>query len=230
MHTYPLFLSLAQRRILVVGAGKVGRRKIAALLPCCPEEILVLDIRPPSSPEMVELLASPCLTFRQMYAGESVEAAHIAGRFLVFAATNSRSVNAHVASLCREAGVLCNIADSPAESSFHVPALLHSGPLAVAVSTGGKSPALARRIGKEMSAWLDGRYGALMTVMGRLRPYVAAFGNNQEENGKLFGALAGSSLGDLLAAKDMAGARELLRGLLPTPLHHCIEEVLDEPF
>lgn len=225
MQLYPIFLSLKSCHALVVGAGVVGRRKIASLRAAGIAKIAVFD--PGLSPDALrELADSQGVT---AYARE-VEDVDILGRTLVFAATNNSVENLRIARLCASLNVLCNVADDPQTSTFHVPATAASGDLALAVSTGGLSPALAKRIKEEALAWMESSYGALLTLMGRLRPMVLAQGWPTEENTALFRSVVNSPLGDVLRQGDVDEARKLLMRLLPEALHDHAEELLHELF
>ena len=107
MRHYPLFLDVRGVRCLVAGFGRVGRRKVSALLECSPQEILVLD---PNLPEDADIPSHPALRLER----RAFSSADLKGRFLVFAATPVRGVNAAIAACCREEGILCNVADDPA--------------------------------------------------------------------------------------------------------------------
>lgn len=208
-------------RCLVVGAGGVGRRKLAGLIPCGAAEILVLDTREPDE-ELERLIATPGVRFEM----RSFTPDDVTGRALVFAATGAPRVNAEVARLCRERGVLCNVIDDPGAGSFIVPAHFACGDLTVALSTGGHSPALARRIRMDLEAWFGDRYEGLVTLMGRLRPLVLALGNETGHNATLFRTLVASSLVEALAARDRGRCESILYELLPVELHPHIVELL----
>ncbi len=221
MNHYPLFLSLRGKDTLVVGAGTVGRRKIASLLAARPRSVMVLD---------------PELNCAQMASLGPQELLHcharaflpgdVAGKFLVFAATGSREVNAGVARACAEQGILCNSADAPEEGSFIVPAHFSKQGVSVAVSTGGHSPALARLLREEIEAFVGTRYSRLLTLLGRLRPLLLELGLPSNENAVLFRALARSPLAGQLEAGERAAAEDTLAALLPEPLHDRVGELL----
>ena len=221
MRYYPLFLDLAARDVLVVGAGEVGQRKIASLLTCSPQRIVVVD--PSLTAEAAGQLEGRGSVFCH---ARAFEARDIAGKALVFAATASREVNALVAALCEEQGVLCNIADAPDSSSFFVPAHFSQGEITVALSTGGHSPALARRLREELEAWLGNRYSGLVVVLGRLRPLLLQLGLPTKDNTVLFRALVNSALAEHLEKNDRDAAMTLLTHHLPEPLHPRMGELL----
>ncbi len=223
MSWYPAYLRLEGRRCLLVGAGGVGRRKLASLLEAEPQEVLVLDLRPPGD-ELQKLLEHPAARFEQ----RSWEPGDLADRFLAVIATADREANLRLAEACNEHKVLCNVADAPEACDFIVPAQACCGDLRVAVSTAGHSPALARRIKQDLQEYLGLRYAPFLALMGRLRPLILGLGRPSAENTQLFRALVQSPLAEALQARDMQRARELLLQLLPVELHREIDEVLHE--
>ena len=132
---YPIFLDLSDRRCVVVGGGEVANRKARKLLQARARVAVV-------SPEIeAELESVAAEVHRRPYREGDLE-----GAYLAFAATDSREVNAAVAREANERGVPVNVADRPSEGDFALPSTLRRGRLQVAVSTGGASPTLARRI------------------------------------------------------------------------------------
>lgn len=217
---YPLFLSLEGEHCLVVGLGEVGMRKLAGLLACGVGSVLALDAcpsqaalgtapgadgAPPTADARVRLERRACTP-------EDVRASR-----LVFAATGDPRENARIAGLCREARVLCNCASAPELGSFAVPAVARSGKVCAALSTGGASPALARRMRRELEGWLA-PHAALACFLGRLRPLVLAMGNDTRHNRELFRKVTTSPLGAWLAAGEYARCRDWLAAELPPPL------------
>ena len=136
---YPIFLDLSGRRCVVVGGGEVANRKARKLLQARAE---VVVISPEIRPEL-ESVASE--VHRRPY-----EDGDLAGAYLAFAATDAREANAAVAAEAKERGIPVNVADRPSEGDFALPSTLRRGRLQVAVSTGGASPTLARKIKGEL--------------------------------------------------------------------------------
>lgn len=222
MHQYPIYLSLETASTVVVGAGKVGKRKIVSLFHANAGEILVFD---PSvtDEEAANLEAMPVVrVFSRV-----VEKSDLEGKRLVFAASSDSRENARVAALCASLGTLCNVADAPELGSFIVPAVTKTHTLMAAFSTDGKSPALARRIKEDARCWLESHYGPLLILMGRIRPLVLGLGFTSDENAMIFRALAYSRLGELLVSGEKVAVREMVAMILPAPLHCHIEELLD---
>ena len=165
MRYYPIFVNLQGKRCLVVGAGQVGRRKITGLAESGAAAILVVD--PGLPPELAEQLSGlPAVTLAaRPFAPDDLD-----DRFLVIAATDDEEQNWTISRECARRGILCNIVDQPEKCSFIVPALFTQGELTVAISTGGGSPALARKIRQGLGEFLGGEYGTLLVLMTALDP------------------------------------------------------------
>ncbi|MBQ3058897.1 MAG: bifunctional precorrin-2 dehydrogenase/sirohydrochlorin ferrochelatase [Desulfovibrio sp.] len=222
---YPVCLSLDRCRCLVAGLGEVGRRKLSGLLASRPAAVTVLDILPKEElcPEARALLEQPCVS----YACRPCNKKDIEGCTLVFAATGSHAENLRIASLCREAHVLCNCASSPEAGNVTLPAIARQGSLSIALSTGGASPALARRWRHELEGWLTPR-ARMVRLMGRLRPLVLAMKADTRQNTALFRLVAASPLQIWLETGDMDQCRQWLLTHLPPALHEYIAELLDD--
>ena len=132
-------MDLSGRRCVVVGGGAVAARKARKLLEAGAEVVVV-------SPEVHPDLGDMDVEVHE----RSYEHGDLEGADLAFAATDRREVNAAVAREAKARGIRVNVADRPAEGDFAVPSTLRRGGLQVAVSTGGASPTLARRIRNEL--------------------------------------------------------------------------------
>lgn len=222
MQHYPAFLVPSVLSCLVVGAGGVGLRKAATLAACGVRNLLVLDTRP-ATEELAALLDPPRVRFEK----RPFRPSDLEERNLVLACTSDAEANAKIGHLARERGILVNVADAPQLSSFIVPSTVEQGPLTVAFSTGGASPAMARRIRTEMQDHFGPQYGLFLQLMERIRPLVLGLGRPSPENAQLFRALTASDLLALLAAGDRAAIEEELRNILPGELTGTIAELLD---
>ncbi len=146
---YPIVLTdLEGRLAVVVGGGVVGERKVRGLLAVGAEVRLV-------SPEATPQLQSWAHEGRMSWVRRGYVTGDLAGARLAFAATNQRAVNAGVAREAAATGVLCNIADMPAEGNFHLPALYRGPDLTVAVSSGGAMPVRAATLRDAIARWLQ---------------------------------------------------------------------------
>jgi len=221
MSYYPLFLDLRGRHVLVVGAGQVGRRKVAGLAEAAPELIMVVDpaFEEGGMQRLRDMGPVQCLC--RCFVPDDIQ-----GKTLVFAATNSKKVNALVTRLCRESGILCNNADAPNDGSFIVPAHFTTGGITVALSTAGQSPALARVLRADLEAFVGSRYTRILPVLGRLRPLLLTLDRPSSENAALLRALVHSPLAGQLEFGDYASASATLVDLLPEPLRGRVGELL----
>jgi precorrin-2 dehydrogenase / sirohydrochlorin ferrochelatase len=136
---YAIFLDLSGRRCVVVGGGEVANRKARKLLQARARVVVI-------SPEITPELESVAVEVHRRHYREG----DLEGAYLAFAATDSREANAAVAREAKERGVPVNVADKPSDGDFALPSTLRRGRLQVAVSTGGASPTLARRIKNEL--------------------------------------------------------------------------------
>lgn len=157
---YPLFADLAGRRCLVVGAGAVGLEKARGLVEA---GAIVAVVAPEADPDIGTL---PVRWLQRGY-----ETADLDGVFLVCAATSDTAVNRRVFADAEARSLLCNVADVPELCSFILPAVHRQDPIAIAVSTGGASPALAQRIRDEVAARYGPEHAALARRLEELRPW-----------------------------------------------------------
>jgi len=222
MRYYPMFVNLAGRSCLVVGAGQVGLRKIRSLLECAPQHLTIIEPGEPSQ-ALLELAELPGVSLQRRPFVES----DLDGVFMAIAATSRPEVNLRMANVCHERGILCNVIDLPEKGDFIVPSCVRRGDLAIAVSTGGDSPALTKLVRKDLQDRFGEEYAGFLLLMSRLRPRVLALGWKTEANSELFRALAGSRLLEALRQGDAQMARAELTASLPPELHYLIAELLD---
>jgi precorrin-2 dehydrogenase/sirohydrochlorin ferrochelatase len=180
---YMTCLDLRGRRCVVVGGGSVGLEKTRGLLACGADVTVV-------SPELHAELASLGVTVRR----RRYRSSDLSGAFLVIAATADRAVNERVHRDAEERGMLCNVADVPDLCNFILPAVHREGPIAVAVSTGGASPALAKRIRDDVAAMLTPTHAELAERLAELRPWAKAQYPTYEERRDFFEALVEEAL------------------------------------
>jgi precorrin-2 dehydrogenase/sirohydrochlorin ferrochelatase len=136
---YPIFLSLKDRPVLVVGAGKVALRKTKGLLEAGAR---ITVVAPECEPEFESL---PVKLIQRRF-----RATDLTGYVLVFAATDDRMANHRIGIAAKGKGIFANIADSADECDFVVPARLQKNGVQVAVSTGGENPRLAAEMRKKL--------------------------------------------------------------------------------
>ncbi len=164
MQTYPICLvGLNQRRSVVIGGGHVAVRKTSALLEA---GAAVTVISPQFIPEFAGLSHHPALRLVQ----RPYQEGDLEGAFLVISATDMAVVNQAVYAEALRRGCLVNVVDDPQRSNFIVPAVVQRGEVQLAITTGGASPALARRLRERLEGWLRPAYGDLAAILAELRP------------------------------------------------------------
>jgi precorrin-2 dehydrogenase/sirohydrochlorin ferrochelatase len=203
---YPLVLRLAGRHCVVVGGGAVATRKVQGLLA---SGATITVIAPDLSTELEDLVTAGRLRAER----RPFEPAHLDGAVLAFAATNSREVNRAVAEAARVRGVLVNIADDPAHCDFTVPALVRRGEIALAVSTGGRSPAFARFLREQLEGWLTDSRCELLELLAELRRELRADGAPVDAS-RWQAAIADDGVTAALETGDRDAARRRLRVIL----------------
>ncbi|MGD9125083.1 MAG: bifunctional precorrin-2 dehydrogenase/sirohydrochlorin ferrochelatase [Desulfarculaceae bacterium] len=206
MDYYPAFLDLRGRLVLLVGGGQVAARKLAALLEAGARVRLVA---PELHPQAQACLGPQVEHRQEMFQPEDLE-----GTCLVISATDDEEVNRRVATEAEGRGLFVNVVDVPRLCSFIVPASLRRGDLCLAVSTGGASPAAARRLREALELQFGPEWEPYLRLMRALRKWLTAQGRPPAENRPLFFALADSNLLELVAAGDFQGVETAIRKLL----------------
>lgn len=145
---FPMLVRLTGRKCLVVGAGKIAADKIAGLLMHGAQVEVV-------SPRAVQQIRNLVSQRKIVWRRRKFSPRDLDGAFLAVAATNSSTINQSVFRACHARGVLCNAVDDPPHCDFFYPAVVRRGPLQIAISTNGQSPALAARLRRE----LDEQFG-----------------------------------------------------------------------
>ena len=176
---YPVFLDISGRPCVVIGGGKVACRKVTGLLYAGG---VVRVISPAVVGELEELAREGKIEWQKKTYDES----DLAGAFLVFAATDDPVIQEIVYRQAGRSGQMVNVVDDPDCCNFHVPAATRRGELTIAVSTNGRSPAVAAMIREE----LDGRYGpeyeVLLDIMAQVRRQLGAGDYPQEKRKKIY--------------------------------------------
>ncbi len=160
---YIACLKLTGRRCLVVGGGDIGLEKVEGLLACSGEVTL---IAPTAHPELEDLAREGSIAWeKRPYAGpEDLE-----GAFMVIACTDDSEVNIGIFDDAEKRAMLVNIVDVPPLCNFILPAIVRAGPLAIAISTAGASPALAKRMKREISDLFGEEYARLAVILNDAR-------------------------------------------------------------
>jgi len=220
MQTYPVFALIAGKPCLVVGGGSVAARKVQDLLAAGAR---VTVVSPALTPGLAALAAKGEIRHLQAdFQKEQVE-----GMALVIGATDDQEVNAQVSAAAQARGIWVNIVDQPDLCTFIVPAQVRRGELTLAISTGGASPALARKIREELELHFGPEYGHYLVLLQAVRSQLLAGRRGNPDNAVLFHRLVDSPLLPALSRGDMKEARQILQEILGQVLSAAaLEEIL----
>jgi len=180
---FPMFVKLTGRRCLVVGGGPVAEGKVETLLACSATVALV-------APAVTGSIASWEREQRLIWHQRRFQPSDLEGAFLVIAATGVDAVNEFVFRAAEARGILCNAVDEPECCHFYYPAVVRRGPLQIAISTGGLSPALASRLRQELEKQFGPEYERWLEELGQMRREVFARRTDPRRRTRLLQRLA----------------------------------------
>ncbi len=225
MKYYPICLQIEGRRCLVIGGGKVAERKVRGLLD---SGAAVVVISPALTDGLVRLQSEGAIAWEP----RGYQPGDVVGFFLVMAATDDREVQDQVQADADRHNVLLNVADVPDKCNFILPALVKRGALSLAISTSGKSPALAKKLRQELEVWLGQEYELLAEALGLIRPYVLQWNLPQAENEKIFQGLVDGDILGHVRRRDWPGLQAYLEGgllhELPAELARQLKKLLSQ--
>lgn len=207
MRYYPVFLDLQGRAVAVIGGGRVAERKVLTLLTCGAQ---VTVISPVLTRKLSRLAQAGALRHRarRWHPRDLKEA------FLIIATTNDRRANAEIARLGDSHSRLVNIADDPSRCNVIAPSIVTRGDLIIAISTSGKSPALARRIRQELERSFGAEYGKFLRLLGQVREQLQARVPSMAQRRRIFQRLAASDLLTLLRQDKTGLAQKRIRQIV----------------
>jgi len=206
MKYYPVCLDVSGRRCVIIGGGEVAERKARRLTDCGAEVLVVSESL---SPALQAMKAEGCLShIKADYSRDLID-----GAFLVIGATDRAEVNEAVSRDARKQGILVNIVDDPGRCNFILPSLYRRGDLLIAITTGGKSPALAKKLRKEMARHFGPEYETFLKIMGQIRGKVISRGYSSEKNKALFESIIDSDIINHIREKRWDKVKEVIRDL-----------------
>ncbi len=205
MERFPLFLSLKDRRTLVVGGTDQAARKIELLLSAGARVAVVAET---VTGEVAQLIAER----RVSWAGRSFYNAQLVGVSLVIVACEDEALQKVVSAVAQARCVPVNVVDRPALSSFLMPAIVDRGPVTVAISTGGAAPALARKVRAEIERLLPPALGRVARFAEIFRDQVRrTLGEPQARRRFWDRVFEGPIAARALAGDEIGARRELIR-------------------
>jgi uroporphyrin-III C-methyltransferase/precorrin-2 dehydrogenase/sirohydrochlorin ferrochelatase len=204
---FPVFFDLAGQKVLIVGGGEVALRKVSLLERT---GALITVVAPQIAPELLERAAAGKVTLaiREFAPGD------LDGARLVIVATSRRAVNRWIAKLSESRNVPVNVVDDREASRFIVPAIIDRDPVLVAVSTGGTSPVLARRLRERLEALIPKRIGAMAAWLKALRGAARLKLRDIDERRRFFEAVVDGPAARRFIDGDSKGAERLAQRLL----------------
>ena len=207
MKYYPINLDINGQSCLVVGGGAVGLRKVNTLLGCgATVTVVSLEV----DPRIEEMAAEGHIKLeRRTYTTSDLD-----GKFLVIGATDDNALNRKISWDAGRKKMLCNIADVPDACNFILPSIVHRGDLIIAVSTSGSSPALAKRLRKDLEATYGDEYGELLSLMKVIRQRLLSQAHAPEAHKPLFEKLLDGNLVGLVQNKEIPQIDALLLDVL----------------
>ena len=202
---YIACLRLQGRRCLVVGGGEVGLEKVEGLLACDADVTLVA---PEADPALVELSLEGSLRWER----REFEDRDLDGCLIAIAATSDTDVNISVFEGAERRAMLVNVVDVPPLCNFILPAIVRTGPLAVAISTAGASPALAKRMKREIGELFGEPYAQLAILLNEARGWAKATLPTYQDRKEFFESIVGGDPDpiELLRAGRVDRVRELI--------------------
>jgi len=206
MNFYPVHLNISGMRCVVVGGGEVAERKVTRLLECGANVVLV-------GKTITRNLDAMKREGVIDHIPDDYRSDYIEGAFLVIGATDRDEINEEIYSDSKERNILVNIVDDPERCQFIVPSQVRRGDLLISISTGGKSPALARRLRENLEGKYGREYKILLDIMGRLRGKIIARGSSSEANKNVFESVLDTDILRYIREGDWNRVRETVRDL-----------------
>jgi precorrin-2 dehydrogenase / sirohydrochlorin ferrochelatase len=202
---YIACLRLSGRRCVVVGGGDVGLEKVEGLLACDGDVTLV-------SPEAIEPLRELAEEGSIQWERRGYRPEDLEGTFIVIAATGDSEVNIRVFEDAERRAMLVNVVDVPPLCNFILPAIIRNGPLAIAISTAGASPALAKRIRNEIADEYGEPYARLAILLNEVRGWAKATLPTYQDRKEFFEGIVHGDPDpvELLRQGDEQAVRDLL--------------------
>ena len=202
---YIACLNLRDRPCLVVGGGEVGTEKVEGLLAC---DARVTLVAPEAEPPLADLAQEGSIQWHR----REFEPQDLEGHFLVIAATADTDVNVAVYEDAEARAMLVNVVDVPPLCNFILPAIVRTGPLAIAISTAGASPALAKRMKREVSEMFGEPYARLAVLLNDVRGWAKGTLPTYQDRKEFFESIVNGDPDpiELLRGGDEAAVRDLI--------------------
>ncbi len=204
---YIACLKLTGRRCLVVGGGAIGLEKVEGLLACGGDVTLVA---PDAGAALEELAAEKSIRWER----REYEPSDLEGSFIAIAATDDTDVNIRIYEDAERRAMLVNVVDVPPLCNFILPAIVRTGPLAIAISTAGASPALAKRMKRQIAQEYGEPYARLAEILNDARGWAKGTLPTYGDRKDFFEGIVNGEPDpiELLRAGDEARVHQLVAG------------------
>ena len=202
---YIACLRLSGRRCVVIGGGEVGLEKVEGLLRCDGDVTLVA---PEAHPQLVQLALEGSIRWQR----REYRSGDLDGALIAIAATDETDLNIRVFEDAEARSMLVNVVDVPPLCNFILPAIVRTGPLAIAISTAGASPALAKRMKREIGEQFGHPYADLAILLNEARGWAKATLPTYQDRKEFFESIVNGDPDpiELLRAGDVQGVRDLI--------------------
>lgn len=198
---YPIYLDLKGKKCFVIGGGKVAERKCLSLVKNGADVTVI-------SPSTTKRLETFIKKGKIKHIPRLYKRGDIKSAFLVIAATDSQEINRRIHAEVRNRNILLNVVDSPELCNFIVPSVFTRGDLKIAISTGGTSPAIAKRIRKELEVLYNTEFSRYLGFLKEIRSQIKEGIENRGNREDLLNYLASNEVLNLLRKKGFKVARE----------------------
>lgn len=204
---YPVYIQLQGQPCVVIGGGEVAEGKVEGLLAAGGRVTVI-------APEITPRLAHLAQRAQIDHLPRAYQPGDLAGAFIVISATDQPGINHQIWQEASADGQLVNVVDDTPHCTFIAPAILRKGDLTIAISTGGKAPALAVRLKERLQHQIGPEYERFLELAGELREQLARQVPDLERRRALWYELVDSDALDLLARGDEPAARETISRVL----------------
>ncbi|RPI77586.1 MAG: bifunctional precorrin-2 dehydrogenase/sirohydrochlorin ferrochelatase [Chloroflexi bacterium] len=218
MDTYPIgLIGLENRRVVVIGGGSVAARKVSGLLDAGARVEVI-------SPYICEKIRTLAGSGSVLMIERAYQPGDLTGAFLAIAATDDPAANHAVWEEANIANCQINVVDDPKHSTFILPAVIRRGDVTISISTGGASPALARRLREKLEPAIVPEYAELAQILAELRPDLIKEFPSEQERLSVVSRIIDSDLLRMIGQEGSASAREYARKLISDRNDSIVED------
>ncbi|CAN2041554.1 precorrin-2 dehydrogenase / sirohydrochlorin ferrochelatase [Candidatus Magnetomoraceae bacterium gMMP-15] len=203
MRYYPVNLNIKDKKCLVIGGGPVSARKVKTLIKC---KAYLIVVSPEIHKDIIKLACENKIILKK----RPYKTSDLNSVFLVIAATNNPKLNKKIGEDAALRQILCNIVDMPEQGNFVLPSIVQSGDLMLAISTSGKSPALAKRLRQRLEKEFGQEYEVLLNLMGAVRKKLLSLNHAPHRHKKIFNKLLDEGLLEMIQEHRKDDIDELL--------------------